>query len=85
MIALVDPDGYLLYRPGADFLLMSDLQLEGPEERRAVTDPDIAERYRRLISLFISSNVLLEENRVWSWRELGDTLSRREPGKFRPS
>ena len=48
--------------------------IHGPAVRRRVRDPDIARQYRRLLALYISSNMLLEQNRIWSWQELEGTL-----------
>jgi len=42
--------------------------------QRAVNETDADPQFRQMLALYISSNVLLEQNRVWSWVELGGKL-----------
>lgn len=66
--------GILLYSFRTETLGQAELSLEGPPVRRLVTDPEIAARCRRMLALYVSANTLLEQGRVWSWREPGNSL-----------
>ena len=74
LIGLADRDGILFYSFRTETLGQAELSLEGPPVRRLVTDPEIAARYRRMLALYVSANTLLEQGRVWSWKELGNSL-----------
>jgi hypothetical protein len=74
LIAMADRDGLSLYLLRAEAFYQADLKLAGPAVRRRVTDPDVAARYHRMLALYISSNRLLERNRIWSWTALGGML-----------
>ncbi len=74
MIGFVDHEGILSYSFRTETVAQADLNLEGPPIRRLPTDPDIAVRYRRMLALYVSANSLLEQGRVWSWKELGGAL-----------
>jgi hypothetical protein len=74
LIGLADRDGILFYSFRTETLGQAELSLEGPPVRRLVTDPEIAARYRRLLALYVSANTLIEQGRVWSWKELGSSL-----------
>jgi hypothetical protein len=73
LIGLADQDGLLLYSLRSARLTQTDLLLERSVVPN-LTDPDIAAKYRRLQALYITSNLLLKQNRIWSWRYLGDRL-----------
>jgi len=74
LIGLADRDGLLLYSLRNETLYQTDLKLEDPPVSRAIDDPTVAARYRRLLALYVSANVLLEQNRIWSWKALGAKL-----------
>jgi hypothetical protein len=74
MIGLADREGILFYSLRTETLISTDLALERYETRRAADDPALAARYRRLMGLYESANRLLDQNRIWSWSELGDKL-----------
>jgi phosphoglycerol transferase MdoB-like AlkP superfamily enzyme len=74
LIALADRHGISLYLLRTEAFYQTDLKLSGPAVRHKLTDPDVASRYRRMLALHISSNMLLEQNRIWSWQELERTL-----------
>ena len=74
MIGLVDREGILSYSFRTETIAQADLNLEGPPIRRLPADPDVAARYRRMMGLYVSANSLLEQGRVWSWKELGGAL-----------
>ena len=73
-MGLADREGiwFYLFRDGK--LYQNDLQFNGPAVPREPTDPDVAGRYRRMLALYVASNALLEQNRIWSWRDLGGKL-----------
>jgi len=37
-------------------------------------DPAIAVSYRRMLALYVSANMILNQNKIWSWKELGKKL-----------
>jgi len=74
LIGLADRDGILFYSFRTEMLGQAELSLDGPPVRRLVTDPEIAARYRGMLALYISANTLMEQGRVWSWKELGNGL-----------
>jgi hypothetical protein len=49
-----------------------DLGVTGASRERAVTDPQVAPRQQRLLSLYVTGNLLLVRNRLWSTREFWD-------------
>ncbi len=73
-IALADRHGLLWYSIRNETLQETDLGVETPAVNRAVSDPAIASRYRTLVALFVSATIMLEENRIWSWKDLGAKL-----------
>lgn len=74
LIGIVDREGILSYSLRTETLGQAGLNLEGPSWRRLPTDPEVAVRYRRLLGLYVSANSLIEQGRVWSWKELGGAL-----------
>ena len=74
MIGFADHEGILSYSFRTETVSQADLNLEGPPVRRLPADPDVAARYRRMLGLYVSANSLLEQGRVWSWKELGGAL-----------
>jgi hypothetical protein len=74
LIGLADRKGLWLYSFRRRSLLQVDLNLHGPVNHPSISDPDAAARYRRMRALYLASNVLLEQNRIWSWRDLNTRL-----------
>jgi len=72
LLGLVDRDGIWMYpvrgRTGHEM----DLGVTGASRERAVTDPQVAPRQQRLLSLYVTGNLLLVRNRLWSTREFWD-------------
>ena len=64
----------LLYSREPEMLLESDVDLSGTVTARPTDAPELADQFRRLKALFVSSAFLLDENRVWSWKEFGSGL-----------
>jgi hypothetical protein len=74
LIGFVDREGILSYSFRTEALAQADLNLAGPPVRRLPTEPEVAARYRRMLGLYVSANSLIEQSRVWSWKELGGAL-----------
>jgi hypothetical protein len=74
LIGLADREGLSLYSLRTEMFYQTDLAAQGPTVRTRATDPAIVSRYRRMMALHISSNILLDRNMIWSWKELGDKL-----------
>lgn len=74
LIGLADHDGLWLYSFRRRSLKYIDLKLRGPASHPSLVRTDAELRYRRMLALYITSNTLLEQNRIWSWRELGKRL-----------
>ena len=69
LIGLVDPDGIWMYPVRTQTGVEMGLAPTGSSRVRAVTDPDVAPRQQRLLSLYVTGNLLVERNRLWSTRE----------------
>jgi hypothetical protein len=74
LIVLADETGLLVYTIHGGGLFETDLGLRMPAVEWTTQDPAVNVRYRRLLSLYVSSNVLLERNQIWSWKEWGRRL-----------
>jgi hypothetical protein len=72
LIGLVDAGGVWMYRLHAREGVEMPLAVPGPSRARAVTEPDVAPRQQRLLSLYVTANLLIEQNRLWSTREFWD-------------
>jgi len=73
LIGLADPEGLWLYSFRTGSLVHADLSLSGQVSRQSIHEPDAKSRYVRMVALHVSSNVLLERNRIWSRRNLEET------------
>ena len=72
LLGLVDRDGIWMYPVRARTGHEMDLGVTGASRERAVTDPQVAPRQQRLLSLYVTGNLLLVRNRLWSTREFWD-------------
>jgi len=72
LIGVAERDGIWLYSFAARTLEQVDLAASEAPRLRAVTDPDAAPRYERLLSVYVAANLLLERNRIWSSKEFKD-------------
>jgi hypothetical protein len=50
------------------------LDLKGAAVSVESKDLAIALRYRRMLALYGSANMILNQNKIWSWKELGKKL-----------
>lgn len=74
VIGLADRRGVLLYSLRTESLVEIDLELKQPPVMRSMKDPAVASRWRQLQALYVSSNILLDRNLIWSWKDLGAKL-----------
>ena len=83
IIGLAERDGIWIYSLPTGSFEQLDLAVTGAPRLLAVTDPDVAPRHQRLLSLYVATNLLLERNRIWSSKEFenvkGGPDSRRKP------
>jgi len=74
LIGLADQDGLWLYSFRRELFHQIDLKLKGQARPLTVTATDVAPRYRRLLALYLTTNVLLEKKQIWSWKDLEEEL-----------
>jgi len=74
LIGLADREGLLLHSLRSHTLRQADLDLKEAAVSVDSTDPAIAPRYRRMMALFVSTNAILNQNKIWSWKALGQKL-----------
>jgi hypothetical protein len=74
VIGLADREGFLLYSLRSQALRRADLDLKESAVPVEPTDPAIALRYRRMLGLYVSANTILNQNKIWSWKEFGQKL-----------
>ena len=74
LIGLVDQSGFWLYSFHRRSLTHADLTLNHPSDHPASNEPEAALRYRHMLALYLTSNTLVEQNRIWSWKNLADKL-----------
>jgi hypothetical protein len=71
LIALVDRHGVLVYSLRTESWRELDYQLEPSGAAASPAESDQATRRQNLFALFVGANTLLEQNRIWSWKEFG--------------
>jgi phosphoglycerol transferase MdoB-like AlkP superfamily enzyme len=71
LIGLADADGLLLYSLRSRTVRRADLDLNEPAVVLDPENPAVAHRYRRLLALYVASNTILNQNKIWSWKEFG--------------
>ena len=74
LIGLADQDGLLLYSLRSQTVRRSDLDLNEAAVTLDPANPAIAARYRRLLALYVAGNTVLNQNKIWSWKEFGSKL-----------
>jgi hypothetical protein len=74
LIGLADREGLILYSLRSEALRQADLDLKGAAVPVESKDPAIALRYRRMLALYVSSNMILNQNKIWAWKEFGKKL-----------
>jgi len=73
-IGLVDRRGLFFYSLRRQVFSQMNFDLIQPWSERSTVDPDVESQFHRLMALYVSSNTLLEQNRIWSWKDLGGKL-----------
>lgn len=74
LIGLAGKNGIWLYSFRKEMLYWTDLAVQSPVRTSSGAAVDTSSEYRKLLSLYVASNVLLEQNRIWSWRDLKHAL-----------
>jgi phosphoglycerol transferase MdoB-like AlkP superfamily enzyme len=71
LIALADRHGLLVYSLRTESWRELDYQLQPSAVAGALNESDKATRQQNLFALYVGANTLLEQNRIWSWKEFG--------------
>jgi Sulfatase len=75
LVGIADRQGLFLYEVERNnFFTSNALTLEGLTVPLEDLFPDQEAQRRRVLALYVSSNVVRENNRLWSWRTLGEKL-----------
>ena len=75
LVGIADRQGLFLYDIGRnEFFTSNALTLQGLTVPFENLFPDQEAQHRRVLALYVSSNVVREINRLWSWRILGEQL-----------
>jgi hypothetical protein len=73
-IGLVTSKGMLVYSLRTERLTEADLAFEVKADGIAPTEPAVARQFHDLMALYQTSNAILDQNRIWSWKEYGHRL-----------
>jgi len=79
--ALARNDGILTYGLESGAMRLTDLGLERSVDVDPRTVPEAAELQRRIKALLVTATVLVDQNRVWSWAQLGPALREPRPAR----
>jgi hypothetical protein len=71
VIGLVDQKGILLYGLRTKVLSHVDLRMAPIDVTSSQRNEELDLRYRELQSLYMISNLMLDRNLIWSWKERG--------------
>ena len=74
LIGIIDQDGPLLYWLERDALYVDDDIRIDQDITNPNLNPQRKEKYERMLGMYASSNMLLEQNRIWSWNKFGGEL-----------
>ncbi len=74
LIGLADQSGLWLYSFRRNSLTAVDLDLRNQASYLAGDEPSAAKHVRTMTAWYLAFNTLLEENKVWSWSDLGEKL-----------
>jgi phosphoglycerol transferase MdoB-like AlkP superfamily enzyme len=70
----VDEKGILVYSFRTEKLLAVDMDVRQSPVQVKSDAPDIRERFENLMAFHVASNMLLDQNRLWSWTEWGGRM-----------
>jgi hypothetical protein len=73
LVGLADPSGLWLYSFRRHSMTHVDLTLNHSNQP-SLNEPDAALRYRQMIALYLTTNRLIEQNRIWSGDQPGHKL-----------
>jgi len=73
-VGMVDRDGFWFYSLNYPGVEHTDLKLTGVTPRTPPGDPRVAARVERILAAYVTANMLIESNRLWSWKEFGGRL-----------
>jgi len=71
LIGMVDRHGVLVYSLRTESWRELNYQLEPSIAPDSLTESERAGRRENLFALYVASNTLLDQNRIWSWKEFG--------------
>src|SRR5262249_61902264 len=71
LIGMVGRDGVLVYSLRTESWRELNYQLEPSAAPDSLTEAARAGRRENLFALYVASNTLLDQNRIWSWKEFG--------------
>jgi arylsulfatase A-like enzyme len=73
-VGVGDREGLWFYSLDTHTVWHGGLDAAGPSEQLPASDPAVAARAERILALYVTSSVLIETNRLWSWKEFGPRL-----------
>jgi len=71
LIGMADRHGVLVYSLRTESWRELNYQLEPSAAPDSLTESERAGRHENLFALYVASNTLLDQNRIWSWKEFG--------------
>ncbi|HEU4369619.1 MAG TPA: LTA synthase family protein [Methylomirabilota bacterium] len=74
LVGVADHQGFWFYAIHSHTIDHTDLELRTASIRRPAADPAVAERVESILALYVSSTIVIEQNRLWSWKEFGPRL-----------
>lgn len=75
LIALVDRHGVLVYSLRTESWRELDYHLDPHALVDSLSESERAGRQQNLFALFVGANTLLDQNRIWSWKEFGSAAA----------
>jgi len=75
LIGLVDRHGVLVYSLRTESWRELDSRLEPSPAPDSMSESEKAARQRNLLALYVGANRLLDQNRIWSWKEFGSAAA----------
>lgn len=74
LVGMADRQGFWFYALDSHTIEHTDLELRAASPRRPAADPVVAEYVEHILALYVSSTLVIERNRLWSWKEFGPRL-----------
>lgn len=75
LVALVDRHGVLVYSLRTESWRELDYHLQPHALVDSLSESEKAGRQRNLFALYVGANTLLDQNRIWSWKEFGSAAA----------